>query len=186
MANYGTQTVGAVMQDIEIDVQAILITLPGGESITSTTVWLQTTNGSLADVKSVLYNVGDNTIAYQSNQLTFTDDTGGWKTITWPATTPSAGSYLLSVGAGPISGGLNTVNMAVDTVTASTNYRRASGALAGAQSTYPTFPSPITWDLADHTQNPSLYLVTAGGGGSARARKRGLRLGLRSGLREGF
>ncbi len=165
MANYGTQTIGAGVQEIESDIQGLLITLPGGESITSTMVWLQTTNGSLADVKSALYNAADNTLAYSSNQFTFTDDTGGWKTITWGATTPVAGNYYLVVGGGSIAGGANTVNIAVDTVTASTNYKRASTSTGGVQSTYPTFPSPITWDLSTHTQNPSLYLVTAGGGG---------------------
>lgn len=184
MANYGTQTVGGVAQDIEVDVQGLLITLPGSESILSAQAYLQTTNGSTADVKCALYNSSTLALVYESDQFTFNDDTGGWKTITWPATTPTAGSYYLTIAGGFISGGTNTVNLFVATVTASANYRRAAG---GALS-YPTLPNPFVPDNATHDQNPSLYLVTSsgGGGGSTRVKNRRLRMGFQAGARSGF
>lgn len=163
MADYGRTTVGAGFQEVEADVQARNITLPGGEAISSTQVWLRTVSGATADVKCVLYNTSEG-LAYESNQLSFADDTGGWKTITWPATTPTAGTYRLSVGAGVIAGGAATVEIAMDTVAADAAFRRASSALGGAQSTYPTFPATITWDSSTDTHDVSMYLVTAAAG----------------------
>jgi hypothetical protein len=162
MATYGRTTVGGSFVDIEVDVQARNITLVGGEAIVATWVYLRTTNSSTANVKSVLYNTSEG-LVYESNQLSFTDDVGGWKTITWPSTTPTAGTYRLSVGGGFISGGTNTVEIASDTVAASVNFRRAAAAIGGAQSSYPTFPNPITWDGADDTHDVSLYLETGSG-----------------------
>lgn len=162
MANYGTQTIGGVTQSIEAALQGLLITLPGSEAITSTMVWAQSTNGATCDIKSALYDSSTLALVYSSNQLSFSDDVGGWKTITWPATTPTAGTYYLVVGSLFLSGGANDTRIAVATVAASANYRRQS---AGAN-TYPTFADPFVPDGADHTQDPSLYLVTSSGGGS--------------------
>jgi hypothetical protein len=169
MPTYGRTTAGASFQEIEIDVQAITITLPGGEPIVATKAYLRGTNGSTCNVKSVLYNTSDG-LVYQSDQLSFTDDVGGWKTITWPATTPAAGTYLLAIGGGPISGGLNTVELAYDTVAASSNYRRSSSATGGSLSTYPAFPNPITWDGSTDTHDASLYLETSSASNSLPAK----------------
>lgn len=159
MANYGTQTVGGVTQSIEAALQGLLITLPGSEAITSTMVWAQSTNGSTCDIKSALYDSSTLALVYESNQLSFADDVGGWKAITWPATTPTAGAYYLVVGALFLSGGTNDTRIAVDTVAASANFRRQSG---GAN-TYPTLVNPLVPDASTHTQDPSLYLVTSSG-----------------------
>jgi hypothetical protein len=159
MANYGTQTIGGVMQSVEAALQGLLITLPGSESITSTMVWAQSTNASTCDIKSALYDSTTLALVYESNQLSFADDTGGWKTITWPATTPTAGSYYLVVGALFLSGGANDTRIAVATVGTSANYRRQSG---GANS-YPIFADPFVPDASTHDQDPSLYLVTSSG-----------------------
>lgn len=159
MADYGRTTVGASFVHVENTLQAQLITLPGGEPISSTQAYLRTTNGSTADVKSALYNSSTGALAYESNQLSFTDDTGGWKTITWPATTPAAGTYYISVGGAAIAGGANTVQVAMDTVAATANHRRASAVLGS----YPTFPDPVTWDGADDTNDASIYLATSAG-----------------------
>lgn len=161
---YGKLTQGASWQEIELDIQGSLITLPGGQPIASSKAYLQTTNASTADVKAVLINTSTDTVAYSSNQLSFSDDTGGWKTITWPATTPAAGTYYHAISGGSIAGGLNTVNIAYDSVTASTNYKRASSATGGSQSTYPAFPAgAITWDGSTDTRDISIYLETQGG-----------------------
>lgn len=160
MPTYGRTSTGASFQEIESDVQAITITLPGGEPIVSTRAYLRGTNGSLCNVKSVLYNTSDG-LVYESNQLSFTDDIGDWKTITWPAITPAAGTYRLSIGGDFISGGANTVQIASDTVAANANFRRSSNATGGSQSTYPAFPATISWDGSDDTQDISLYLETS-------------------------
>jgi hypothetical protein len=161
---FGRTTQGASWQEIEQDIQGRLITLPGGQPIASTKAYLQTTNGVTANVKSALVNSSTDTVAYESSQLSFTDDTGGWKTITWPATTPAAGTYYLVISSDGISGGLNTVNIAHDTVTGTTDLKRASAATGGSQSTYPAFPvGAITWDGSTHDQDVSIYLETVGG-----------------------
>lgn len=170
-ADYGRTTQGASWRDIEIDVVAREITVPGGEVGVAIFAYLQTTNGVTADCKAVLYNPADNTIAYQSSQMTFSDDTGGWKQITF-TTTVAAGTYLLSIGCGAIAGGTNTVNIAYDTVTLTTTLREGSNILAGGQSTYPTFPSPITWSAADGVQDISLYLRTSSSSGALLLRRR--------------
>lgn len=159
MANYGTQTIGGATQSIEAALQGLLITLPGSEAITSTMVWAQSTNGSTCDIKSALYDSTTLALVYSSNQLSFADDVGGWKAITWPATTPTAGTYYLIVGSLFLSGGANDTRIAVATVAASANYRRQS---AGAN-TYPIFADPLVPDASTHDQDPSLYLVTSSG-----------------------
>lgn len=164
MADYGRTTVGASFVDIEVDLQGTLITLPGGEAISSTQARLRSTAGQTGDVKAALVDSTTGAVAYESNQFTFSDATDAWRTITWPATTPAAGTYYLTIGGGPIAGGGNTVEIAFDTVAASTNFRRAGSSLAGAQSTYPAFPATVAWDAADDTHDVSLYLVTSGGG----------------------
>jgi hypothetical protein len=174
MADYGRTTAGASFVDIEVDLQGRKITLPGGESISSTQAYLQTTNASVANVKAALYNFTTLALVYESNQLSVTDDAGGWKTITWPATTPAAGDYYLVVGGGPIGGGANTVNIAYDTVGASTDYIRATSATAATP--YPTFPNPVIPDGPGDTHDSSVYLVTAVAGGAAIARTVGSKL----------
>jgi hypothetical protein len=159
-ADYGKTTQGASVRDVEIDVSSRLITVTGGEVGVAVFAYLQTTNGSAADCRVVFYNPADDTIAYQTSQITFTDDVGGWKTFPF-TTTVVAGSYRLSIGCGSISGGANTVNIAYDTATISTDYRENSNILAGGQSTYPTFPSPITWGAADGVQDISIYFRTS-------------------------
>lgn len=158
-ADYGRTTVGASIVDVEVDVQATSITVPGGETGVAIYAYLSTTNASTANCRAALYNPSDNTLAYQTSQVSFTDDVGSWREFPFTTVVP-AGTYLLSVACGAIAGGLNTVNIAYDTVASSSNYRRATNAVGGSQSTYPTLPSPITWDGADGTQNVSLYFHT--------------------------
>lgn len=163
MANYGTQTIGAGVQSIEVAVQGLLVTLAGGELAVSTMAYLSSTAGNTCNVKSALYNSTTLALVYQSDQFSFTDDAGGWKAIPWTGITPAAGNYYLTVSASFLSGGANDTRINVDTVTASANYRRQSNGASG----YPVLADPFAPDAGTFTQNPSLYLVTSGGAVSA-------------------
>lgn len=164
--DYGRTTVGALRtQAVEVTVVSRLITIPGGEPAVAIYAYLQTTNASTANCKGALYRTSDSVLVYETSQLSFTDDTGGWHALPFTSVTPAAGTYQVSVGCGPISGGLNTVYLATDTVVANTDYRVGTNVLGGSQSTYPAFPNPITWDGPSATPDGSIYLQTTAGGG---------------------
>lgn len=163
--DYGRTTQGASFREVESDINGTTVVVTGGETSISVFAYLQTTSGSTADCRAAFYNPVGDTIAYQTNQITFSDDVGGWKEMPF-TTAVSAGTYLLSIACGGIAGGAATINIATDTVTATSTLRRASNATGGSQSTYPTLPSPVTWDGATGTDNISIYFHTSAGAAS--------------------
>lgn len=163
--DYGRTTQGGSFREVESDINATTVVVTGGETSVSVFAYLQTASSATADCRAAFYNSVGDTLAYQTNQITFSDDVGGWKEMPF-TTAVSAGTYLLSIACGAIAGGAATVNIATDTVTATATLRRATSATGGSQSTYPTLPSTVSWDGSTGTDNISIYFRTSAGGAS--------------------
>lgn len=94
------------------------ITLSATETATSIKAYVRSQGSATNGTRATLYNATTNAQAYLSDVLTsFTDTTGQWRTYTISSSI-AAGDYWLTIYAEGIAGGLNTVQIATDTVTA--------------------------------------------------------------------
>lgn len=170
-ANYGLTSQGSTgWWPVETRYAALTITLPGGEPIVASYAYMRSVGTATNGCRMALYTQSTDALAHSSDVLAgFTDATGAFKTFTWPATTPSAGTYRLMVVCDAIAGGGNTAEIAYNTVGSdATNYQEYFYGVVGES--WSTMGSDLTGaEVPQTTRQGSIYLETTSGGGASNA-----------------
>lgn len=166
MAQYGRITVGASWVSFEDLRRGRKITLSATETATSIKAYVRSQGSATNGTRATLYNGTTGAQAYLSDELAgFTDTTGQWQTYTF-ASSVAAGDYWLTIYAQGIAGGTNTVQIAYDTVAANSSLYQE---WFNDGTVWPSQSANITGlENGLNTQDISLYLETASGGGAPR------------------
>ena len=161
MAQYGRITQGASWLSFEDLRRGRKITLSATETATGILAYVRSQGSATNGTRAALYNAVDGTLAYQSNELAgFTDTTGQWRTYVISSSI-AAGDYWLTIYAQSIAGGLNTVQIATDTVGADANLYEA---WFNDGTAWPSQMADLTGaENGSNTDNISIYLETAAG-----------------------
>lgn len=162
-ANYGLTSQGSTgWWAVELRYAALTITLPGGEPIVASYAYLRSVGSATNQCRMALYDASTDALVSSSNTLAgFTDTVGSFKTFTWPATTPSAGTYRLEVICDAIAGGGNTAELAYNTVGSDATLYQEYFWGGG---TWPTLDADLTgFEVPTTTRQGSIYLETTSG-----------------------
>lgn len=165
MAQYGRITQGASWVSFENLRRGRKITLSATETATSIKAYVRSQGSSTNGTRATLYNATTGAQAYLSDVLSgFTDTTGQWRTYTISSSI-AAGDYWLTIYAEGIAGGLNTVEVATDTVAANATLYEA---WFNDGTVWPSQSASLTGlENGSNTDDISLYLETASGASQA-------------------
>ncbi len=165
MAQYGRITQGASWLSFEDLRRGRKITLSGTETATGILAYVRSQGSATNGTRAVLYNATTGALAYQSAELAgFTDTTGQWRTYSISSSI-AAGDYWLTIYAQSIAGGLNTVQIATDTVAANATLYEA---WFNDGTAWPSQSANLTGlENGTNTENISIYLETASGASQA-------------------
>lgn len=168
MSSYGRTTVGASFLEFEFRRRSRKITVSASETMVKVWGHVKTQGSASNGTRAALVDPTTAAIVHQSDVLAgFTDTVGAWRE--WAITgTIAPGDYWLAIACEGISGGANTILIAYDDVTSDATLYQSW--FNDGTATWPALGSFAGNDdgAAGHTQDISLYLETASGGGVPR------------------